>query len=183
MIEFFDASTIFDSRMLVPVYVAAVLAGCVRVRGADRGAATGAMGGGRGHRSSCSRTGMWTFDSRSESIRRVWGATITTWRESHLVAAVNELPPGTEVWTNAVLQLPWVSAEPARALPRPRTRIGGAPWAGYDSALAAIPSGAYVAQFGDSATYQGAAVRDLVRTRGLDVVAETPEGALYRVKR
>jgi hypothetical protein len=182
VIDFFDASTIFDSRMLVPVYVAAVLAGACAFAALlavprwapwAAGAAT-----------------LFVIAHAYVDVRfaqRVhpqgWGATITVWRESHLVAAVNALPPGMEVWTNAVLQLPWVSAEPVHALPRPRTRIGGALWAGYDSALAAIPSGAHVAQFGDSATYRGAAVRDLMRTRGLDVVAETPEGALYKLRR
>jgi hypothetical protein len=96
---------------------------------------------------------------------------------------VNALPPGTAVWTNAVLQLPWLTKADTRALPRPLAKTTGAPWAGYDSALAAIPQGAYVAQFGDSTNFQGAAVRDLMRTRGMDIVAEAPEGRLYKVRR
>jgi hypothetical protein len=181
VIEFLDVTTIFDTRLLVPVFVAAVFVGASILEQLleHRRWAGWAMGV-----AALFLLAHGLLDVRF--ARRVHpsglGATITTWRASVLAAAVNALPPGTPVWTNSVLQLPWVSKAEARALPRPLIRTSGLPWAGYDSALAAIPAGAYVAQFGDSTGYLGAAARDLMRTRGMDIVAEAPEGRLYRVR-
>ena len=110
------------------------------------------------------------------------GSTSEAWRHSTLVAAVNALQPGTGVWTNADLPLSLLTRAQIHRLPSPVMYTTRLPWPGYATAVANIPTGAYVADFRKVGRTIRGAVELLARTRGLDTLARAPEGAFYRVR-
>ena len=156
VIAFLDAATPLDVRILSPVFVAALWTGGSLL--------AWALDGGTDARR---RLAPWATALASalllahgyvgaRVVERLHGgkyrATITSWRTAPLTIALRALPAGTPVWTNAALQLRLLTSVDPRELPRPVNVSTLRPNPDYATAVAAVPSGAYVAQYGDSIT-------------------------------
>ncbi len=191
VIAFLDAGSTLNSRLLVPVFVcaiwvaAALLSSLVAGRDANVGwspprwLASAAVG----------LAGLFVVAHVYAGLRYVSrihrqgvGAASTVWRRSKLVNAVRSLPNESVVWTNDELELSLFTHAALHELPSPLEYTTHRPTRDYAAALAAIPDGAFVADFTRLDVGYPSAVPDLARTKGLDTLISTHDGALYRVR-